>query len=54
MHVVHVHKFHIIIHQVIAVNMVFFAIAMMFNHLACFSFISKIGLGLGIGLGLAS
>jgi hypothetical protein len=54
MHVVHLHKIHIIIHQIATMNMVFFAIATMLNHLACLSFISNIRLRLRIGLGLAS
>jgi hypothetical protein len=54
MHVVCAHKFHIIIHQIAIANMVFFTIVIIFNHLACLYFISKIGLRLAIGLGLAS
>jgi hypothetical protein len=54
MHVVCMCKFHITIHQIVIVSLVFFAIAMMFNHLARLFFVSKIGLGLGIGLRLAN
>jgi hypothetical protein len=54
MQVVRVHKFHIIFHQIVIVNMVFFAIVIMFNHFTCLYFVSKTRLGLGIGLRLTS